>query len=108
MSKILGIRILRLIDSALPDTEMILPIVLQQAAAFGIEKVEMNADLAAALKDSPVFNVHERIYQSYPANQDCFISFAFIGANQNLGIIGEKRNAQEIHLDFADGDMAFT
>jgi len=92
MSKILGIRILRLIDSALPDTEMILPIVLQQAAAFDIEKVEMNADLAAALKNSPVFNIHERIYQSYPANQDSPLARYF----------------QEIHLDFADGDMAFT
>ena len=92
MSKVGGIRTLRLIDIALPDTDRILPLVLQQAAAFDVEKVELNADYAAALKESPVFSIHERIYQSYPANENSPLA----------------RNFQQIHLDFADGDMAFT
>ncbi len=92
MSKVRGMRILRLIDSALPDTELILPFVLQQAAAFDVEKVELNADYAAALKDSPVLSIYERIYQSYPASEDSPLARYF----------------QELHLDFADGDMAFT
>jgi GNAT superfamily N-acetyltransferase len=92
LSRVRGIRTLRLIDSALAEPEMILPLVLQQAAAFDVEKVEMNAGYAAALKDSPVFSIFERIYQSYPASKDSPLARYF----------------EELHLDFADGDMSFT